>query len=161
VIAHPYWITTQLAIIPRPRGDDWLQDEMLALREAGVNVVVSMLEDEESAELGLRDEESAAARAGILFVNFPIPDRNVPADSQRFAEFLTALEKQIATGKRVGIHCRACIGRSSVVAVSLLIRSGVLSEKAWAQVSVARGFPVPDTNEQRSWVNLHIEANPS
>lgn len=41
---YPYWVTTQLAIVPRPRGDDWLDDEMVALREAGIDVVVSMLE---------------------------------------------------------------------------------------------------------------------
>lgn len=160
MIAHPYWITPKLAIVPRPRGYDWLYDEMLGLREAGVEVVVSMLEEDEAIELGLRDEESAAADTGILFVNFPIPDRHVPADTEAFVGLLITIEKLIAEGKRVGIHCRACIGRSSVVATSLLIRSGAPSEEAWTQVSIARGFPVPDTDEQRSWVNLHIEANP-
>ena len=31
----------------------------------------------------------------------------------------------MSQGKRVGIHCRASIGRSSVTTASLLIRSGV------------------------------------
>ena len=161
MIAHPYWITSQLAIIPRPRGNDWLEEEMLALREAGIDVVVSMLEDEEAAELGLSEEESATVHAGIFFVRFPIPDRSVPSDMHSFAELLADLERRMAAGKRVGIHCRACIGRSSVVAASLLVRSGVPSNEAWVRVSIARGFPVPDSDEQRSWVDLHIEANPA
>jgi len=161
VIAHPYWITPQLAIVPRPRGGDLLPYEMLALQEAGIDVVVSMLEAEEAAELGLQSEGSAAAIAGISFTNFPVPDRDVPADLPEFEGLLSSLEEQMTAGKRVGIHCRACIGRSSIVAASLLIRSGLPSEEAWVEVSIARGFPVPDSKEQRSWVNLHIEANPS
>ena len=161
MIAHPYWITPQLAIVPRPRGGDLLAYEMLALRETGIDVVVSMLEDEEATELELQDEESAAITAGISFIKFPVPDRDVPTELQAFKELLARLEEQIAAGKRVGIHCRACIGRSSMVAVSLLIRSGIPSQEAWVQVSIARGFLVPDSSEQRNWVDLHFEANPS
>jgi protein-tyrosine phosphatase len=62
----------------------------------------------------------------------------------------------MAAGQRVGIHCRACIGRASVVAVSLLIRSGLPAEKAWQKVEAARQFPVPDTKEQREWVDRSI-----
>jgi len=32
-----------LGIMPRPRGGDWLDDELQALGKAGVNVVVSLL----------------------------------------------------------------------------------------------------------------------
>nr|WP_263368941.1 hypothetical protein [Edaphobacter bradus] len=134
---------------------------MLALHQAGIDVVVSMLESEEAADLGLQEEENAAVNAGISFINFPVPDRNVPLHVENFVKFLSELESELAAGRRIGIHCRASIGRSSVVAVSLLIRSGVSSEAAWTQVSIARGYPVPDTNEQRSWVNLNMKANPS
>jgi protein-tyrosine phosphatase len=161
VIARPYWITAQLAIVPKPRGGDWLEDEMVALREAGIDVVVSMLEGEEAAWLELGAEESAAAHAGIFFVHFPVPDGGVPAHLEAFVKLLTRLEEQMAVGKRVGIHCHACIGRSPVVAASLLIRSGVPPREAWKQVATARGCAVPGTTEQREWVNRYIEANPS
>ena len=64
MIATPYWITNQLAIVPRPRGGDWLEDEMDALREAGIDVVVSMLQENEASELGLQSEGEAARRSG-------------------------------------------------------------------------------------------------
>ncbi len=63
-------MNSQVAIVPRPRGEDWLYDEMSALREAGVDVVVSMLEEDEAGELGLRREDDAARHSGLVFVNF-------------------------------------------------------------------------------------------
>jgi len=155
-VACPYWITEQLAIVPRPRGGDWLDDEMAALRAAGVGVVVSMLEESEAAELGLKEEGAAARGANIEFVRFPILDRGVPSDTRRFEDFLATLEWFIEAGKRVGVHCRACIGRSSVVAGSLLIRSGMPASEVWRAITDARGFPVPDTQEQREWVERHM-----
>jgi protein-tyrosine phosphatase len=156
MVVQPYWITTQLAIVPRPRGGDWLDDEMLALREAGIDIAVSMLEESEAAELGLEREGVAARGAGLQFVNFEITDRSVPSNMQRFETFLIGLEQQLGSGKRVGIHCRACVGRASVAAASLLIRSGITVELAWHQVETARGCPVPDTQEQREWVDRNM-----
>ena len=46
----------KLAIVARPRGGDWLEDEVRALREAGITVLVSMLTAEEGEELGLQAE---------------------------------------------------------------------------------------------------------
>jgi protein-tyrosine phosphatase len=143
-----------------PQGGDCLEDEMRSLREAGVEVVVSMLEGAEAGRLGLAGEENAAAHAGISFVQFSVPDGGVPADLEAFRALLTELEKQIVAGKRIGIHCHGCVGRSPTVAVSLLIRSGVPPEEAWKQVLAARGCPV-GTDEQRDWVTRHIKASPS
>jgi protein-tyrosine phosphatase len=151
----PYWINAQLAIVPRPRGGDWLDDEMTALREAGIDVVVSMLEEHEAAMLVLQEEGASAQRAGLTFVNFPITDRSIPSNRLLFDKFLESLEGHISKGKRVGVHCRASIGRSSVTAASLLIRSGVSIADVWVQIATARDCEVPDTEEQREWVERH------
>jgi protein-tyrosine phosphatase len=152
---YPYWINSQLAIVPRPRGGDWLDDEMTALCEAGIDVVVSMLEADEAAMLVLQEEGASAQRAGLRFINFPITDRSVPSNKLLFDEFLANLEEQISQGKRVGVHCRASIGRSSVTTASLLIRSGVSIADVWVQIATARDCDVPDTEEQREWVERH------
>jgi len=159
MIARPYWITTQLTIIPRPRGGDWLDDEMMALREAGIDVVVSMLEKDEALELGLEREAISAEGASIRFINFPVLDRSTPFEVSAFEALMNTLEALLASGKRVGVHCRACIGRASVTVASLLIRSGVPSESAWLQISKSRGCLVPDTAEQREWGNRHMRPN--
>jgi protein-tyrosine phosphatase len=160
MVAEPYWINAQLAIVPRPGGRHSLDDEMLALREAGIDVVVSMLEKFEAVAVGLGMEEAAATHAGLEFINFPIPDHSVPAAATQFAEFVADLEARLAQGRRIGIHCFGCIGRSTVVAASLLIRSGIPAGEAWNQIENSRGCPVPDTLEQLEWVDRNIRPLP-
>src|SRR5215471_4290524 len=92
----------------------------------------------------------------MIFVNFPIVDHNVPRNTESFLKFLSQLERHLSHGKRIGVHCRACIGRSGVVTASLLVRSGIPLHEAWAQISIARQYPVPDTVEQEVWVRKHI-----
>ena len=153
----PYWITPKLAIVPRPRGGDRLRDEMTAMRATGIDVLVSMLEMPEAMELGLEQEEAAARSVGIRFVSFPIPDRRTPPDYDAFERLLQFLERSISEGKRIGVHCRACIGRSSVVAASLLVRSGMKNAEVWSMIRDSRGTSVPDTTEQRTWVETYIQ----
>jgi|HubBroStandDraft_6_1064221.scaffolds.fasta_scaffold1002520_2 protein-tyrosine phosphatase len=160
MIAQPYWITDRLAIVLRPWGDNFLDDEMLALRTAGIDVVVSMLQKDEARDLGLAEEEVSARRAGLLFTNFAIQDRSVPQDKQSFQEFLTTLEDHLARGKRIAIHCRGSIGRAPLTTASLLIRSGIPPETAWQQIAASRDCDVPDTEEQREWVDRHMRPNP-
>ena len=76
--AKVFWVAGpwrgRLGILPRPRGGDWLGDETTAWREAGIDMVVSLLEPEEEAQLVLEGEAAAAAASGIDFRPFPIPD---------------------------------------------------------------------------------------
>ena len=155
-VCDPYWVIPSLAIVPRPMGGDSLGEEMAAMRKARIDVVVSMLEPAEARELGLEREEDAARRSGIRFVSFPVPDHGTPADPEAFERVLEFLERSMGEGKRVGVHCRGCIGRSSVVVASLLVRSGMKDAEAWRLLREARGTSVPETTEQRAWVETEI-----
>lgn len=64
--------------MPRPRGGEWLEDEIRSLKGSRVDVVVSLLEREEMVELEILNEESHCLAAGISFLSFPIRDRSVP-----------------------------------------------------------------------------------
>ena len=68
----------RLGIVARPRGDDWLIDEVAGFVGAGVTDLVSLFTEAESAELGLGLERSVALDAGLRFESFPIRDRGVP-----------------------------------------------------------------------------------
>ncbi len=57
----------RLSTMTRPRGGDWLTDELDDLAMAGVSVMVSLLSDAEAAELDLIHEADAAQAAGIEF----------------------------------------------------------------------------------------------
>ena len=152
--AQIYWVAgdTKLAIFPRPRSGDWLEDELADYRKAGLDVLISLLEPEEAKELGLEEERQAAQTAGLRFINFPIPDRCTPKIDDWTVSFIKDAHRALAEGKRVGIHCRMGIGRSAMIAATLLALDGVEPDEAWAQLETARGQKVPDTPEQRAWV---------
>lgn len=153
-----YWIEGpwpgQLGTMPRPRGGDWLQDEVEAWHAMGVKVVVSALEKEEIVELELQEEENHCKAMGLEFFSYPIPDRGVPADVQATADFLRPRLAQLVEGKNLAIHCRAGIGRSSLLAACLLMMSGDADTRiAFRRISKARQCPVPDCKEQEEWVS--------
>jgi protein-tyrosine phosphatase len=147
-----------LAIVARPRGGDWLFDELSALSREGIDVLVSMLTEEEIKELGLDNESESCRAAGITFLNFPIPDRSVPSDTEDFLHAVERLAQLVRGGQSVGVHCRGSIGRSSVLAVSVLVRLGWDATQAFDAVESARGCPIPDTPEQREWVIRNVPA---
>lgn len=154
--AEVYWIPGpwpgRLGILPRPRGGDWLADEVRAWRASGLDVVTSLLTPEEAAELDLQDEAVVSREAGLEFQAFPIPDYGVPPSRTGMADLVSRLEKALESGKNVGVHCRQGIGRSSMVAASLLVAAGETANEAFLHIERARGRPVPDTVEQREWV---------
>jgi protein-tyrosine phosphatase len=148
----------RIAIVARPRGGDWLCDELSALSREGIDVLVSMLTDEEINELGLHRESEECEAAAIKFVNVPIIDRSVPLDRHDFLRSVDELAEMVRAGRFLGVHCRASIGRSSVLAVSVLVRIGWEASEAFHAVGSARGCPIPDTPEQRQWVVQNVPA---
>jgi hypothetical protein len=62
-----------LAVVSRPRGGDWLEDEARAWKRAGIGVIVSLLENGEAAELDLTKELDVAESNSIRFISFRSP----------------------------------------------------------------------------------------
>lgn len=148
-----------LAIVLRPRGGDWLEDELRRMKHHGIEVLVSLLEEDEASELGLAEERSTAAKLGLIFVSSPIPDRHVPSNTLAFRLFVKGLAENLQAGKRVGVHCRGSIGRATITAACTLSHLGWKTDTALKAIEAARGCTVPDTEEQREWV-LAYEALP-
>jgi len=151
-----YWVPGpwpgRLAIMPRPRGGDWLVDEVRAWRQTGVDAVLSLLTPEEIAEFDLSDEGDLSAADAIQFDSFPIADRNVPTSRAGFAKVVARIAEQLGSGKTVAVHCRQGIGRAPLVAIGALVLSGIDPENAIQRVGAARGSTVPETPEQRLWI---------
>src|SRR6516164_8316746 len=120
-----YWIEGpwlgRLAIMPRPRGGDWLEDEISSWRRVGIDTIVSALTEEESAELDLDREKELCQDTGIDFVAFPIMDRGVPSSPKAMLELVRRLEQGLARGRNIAIHCRQGIGRASLLAACVLV----------------------------------------
>jgi protein-tyrosine phosphatase len=140
--------------MPRPRGGEWLDDEMAALRALGVTALVCLLTQSEQDELELSGEADAAASAGLAFWHVPVVDLGVP-DPDQLTPVVDDLVGVLATGGDVVVHCRAGIGRASLLAAAILVRLNVPAAVAWDAIATARGMPVPETNEQRDWLDRH------
>ena len=142
----------RLAIATRPRGGDWLADEVSGWRRAGIHVIVSLLESDEAGLLGLSEESKVAEAHGIRFISFPIPDRGVPASEPAAFSLIASVASALEEGKNIAVHCRQGIGRSGLIAAGVLATSGVSADDAIKAVSSARGLAVPETSEQRLWI---------
>ncbi len=157
-----YWLdlpaSGRLAIMPRPRAGDWLDDEIAGWREGGIDVIVSLLEAQEITELGLQREAGRCHDLGIEFVSFPIPDGGVPASMHDAKTLAEAIITRLIEGNGVGLHCRAGIGRSALIAACVLVLLGMASSTAFDLIEKARGVKVPDTEGQRNWVAKFHEA---
>jgi protein-tyrosine phosphatase len=151
-----FWINGKdppyLAVVLRPRGEDWLEDDLRRLKRCGIETIVSLLQLEEARWLGLEEEGPLAEKVGIEFLSHPIPDTHVPSSSTAFHTFAAGLADRLRTGEHIGVHCRGSIGRATITAACTLIHLGWDSEVALDAVEVARGCPVPDTAEQKAWI---------
>ena len=146
-----------LAVSTRPRGGDWLEDEVRAWRGAGVDIVVSLLEQAENEQLELQGERKLAEASGLRFLSFPITDRGVPSSPKAAVQLLKDLTYALGQGEHVAVHCRQGIGRSGLFAAGALVASGATAETALQTVSSARGLVIPETPDQRRWVEQLAE----
>ena len=142
----------KLAIGPRTRGCDWLA-EVADWGRAGIGEVVSLLTPDEEESLDLKHEAATVMHQGMSFISFPIPDRQLPGSRAALANTLERINADLSSGKNVLIHCRQGIGRTGPVAACLFVAKGWNPSAAVEHLSSARGIPIPETTEQRSWVD--------
>jgi Predicted protein-tyrosine phosphatase len=153
--AEIYWIhdikPLRLAVMPRPRGGEWLEDEIADWKRSGVAVVVSLLHRYELEELSLLEEETVCTTQGIEYRSFPIQDGATPESAPEFMVLTDELAALVKNNIAVAIHCRAGIGRSALTAGTVLLRLGVPAEQVFPMLSRARGLSVPNTLSQFVW----------
>jgi protein tyrosine/serine phosphatase len=118
------------ALAARPRGDDWLDEELLRWRAAGLDSVLSLLTSEEEHDLGFDGEANGVRAAGMNFLSFPISDREVPTSDVALRKQIEELNRELLTGRNLALHCRQGVGRTGLVAACLLVSTGSDPESA-------------------------------
>ncbi|HEY5789588.1 MAG TPA: cyclin-dependent kinase inhibitor 3 family protein [Gammaproteobacteria bacterium] len=118
----------------------WARDldtDLRAIRAWGAELLVSLLEDHELAELGVAGLPAAAAAAGLEFHRLPVPDGEPPGKEFEFhwLDLGPELQRRLRAGGRVVIHCKGGLGRAGTVAARLLIELG---EPPWSAVNRVR-----------------------
>ncbi len=161
MIAEVFWTKEKypgrVSLVARPRGGEWLEDEAAAWANAGLDIVVSMLDAEETRAFELEREAEFCVANGIEFIAFPVTDRGVPDLNQEFLRLTEKLKNSLLEGKNIGIHCRQSIGRAPLLAATLMTLFDIEPTEAFRQLSITRGIEVPETAEQKRWVERFVE----
>jgi protein-tyrosine phosphatase len=144
------WPDADLATAACPYGGASLADELRAWKDANIEVVVSALTLGEASTRKVLAEDELCAQLGLTFIRFPIGDRDIP--DAEIDDLIREILDYLNAGRSVVIHCRAGIGRASLLAACTLVRAGVSAEEAVARISLARGVAVLETDAQREWV---------
>ena len=149
----PVEMSGSLFVMPKPSAIA-LDRQIAALAKSGVTQVVSLLQEDEAAALGLSSEEHACRKAGLHFVHFPIVDFGLP-DELAFAALARDIFADVSRGVSVLIHCKGGIGRSGMLSSLVVAQSIGSAERAMEHVSQVRGVEVPDTQDQRDFM-IHL-----
>jgi protein-tyrosine phosphatase len=104
-------------------------EDVASLQAAGVARVLTLTPLEELVHLGAGDLPKAAQEAGVAYHLLPIEDYGIgePAEVEEALRFVDA---GLAADEGVLVHCRAGIGRSGMIAATVLVRAGVPAEEA-------------------------------
>ena len=141
----------RLAVCSRPRSGTWLEDDIRALSASGHDLLVSALTPEETRNLELDGVPAICAHYGVEFLNFPVGNLQVPRP-EHLLPHLESWHARLSSGRGMAVHCWASVGRSPTLVAATLVFAGVPAAEAWSRIQEARGVDVPDTLEQRAWV---------
>lgn len=136
-----------LYVMPCPRPQV-LAEDMAYYMNLGINTIVCLLEKPEMIVRGLALEEPLCREFNLRFEHFSIPDQSVPSHLAAFRRLVNNLDAELKQGRNLAIHCYAGIGRTGVLAGSLLIRDGMTAQAAIELMSKIRGRNMPQTQAQ-------------
>ncbi|MBL6875765.1 MAG: dual specificity protein phosphatase family protein [Chitinophagales bacterium] len=122
------------------------------LNTLGVKIVVNLLSESENNVHALKNQRKTYEALNIKLEEFPIQDFNTPASPDNFKKLIRFLSDEVIAGKSIGIHCMAGVGRTGILAVSLLCALGMGTQEAMEHVSQHRECKIPDTEEQMQWL---------
>jgi atypical dual specificity phosphatase len=127
-----------LAACRYPRDDRSLR----ALAEHGGRVLINLHERPHPPD--------ALARHGMTVVHLPVPDFTPPTPEQ-LEQGVAAIERAIADGQRVAVHCGAGLGRTGTLLACYLVKRGLGPDEAIARIRALRPGSV-ETPQQEAAV---------
>ena len=109
-------VVPHLFIGPAPLDSDDFQQ----LKALNVTAILSLQTDEDGQEGAIENERSAAIEAGINFTNLPVTDFDRLELLWKLPKCVAAVERILAAGDTLYLHCTAGVNRSPTVAVAYL-----------------------------------------
>ena len=121
-------------------GPQWrdLDSDLAALREAGVDLLLLLVEDHELERCRVSDIGPAAAEHGLELVRHPIRDPMTPYDDKPYRATVQAVAERVRAGATVAIACRGGLDRAGMTSACLLREAGLPASPAIDRVHAAR-----------------------
>lgn len=146
------------------RGIRWSRDlgeDIAAIAGHGIGLVVSLLDDAELARHGAQALPAGLAARAVDWLQCPIEDFQVPGPETlvRWRAALPNLLRRLSDGEAILIHCAAGLGRTGMMAATLLIASGETPDAAITRIRQARPGTI-ETAAQEAFVRAFVAANP-
>jgi len=148
----PARIPGRLLLHSMPGRYEAIEDVWREVKKETVTAIVCLAEKNELREKSF--EYARALEAGsvpCLVLPFEIPDRGAPEDREGFWAPAGKIAKRLQSGEAVLIHCAGGVGRTAMLAVSVLL---ALGEPAGdARSVVARAGSTVETAPQSSLIS--------
>ncbi len=132
----------------------WHRDlgtDLDALANAGVTLLVSLVEEHELHELHIADLVIEANTRGIDVLRFPIRDYHTP-EPAALSPVIDRVVAELASGAKVVAHCKGGLGRAGTLGGCVLKRLGVPDASVFESLKAARGPGCPETSDQRAFI---------
>ena len=128
-----------------------IQHDLDRIAAWGARLLISLVEDDELAFLGIDDLGRLVGRADMSWLHLPIPDFRAPGEEfeRGWERHGPEVHDRLARGEDVAIHCLAGLGRSGTVAARLLIELGDDPEEAVHRVRLARPGAIQSAEQER------------
>lgn len=130
-----------------------LRDDLRDLVAWGAGTVLTLVEDDEFARLGVPEFATEIGETGLVWYHMAIPDRSTPGRTfdEAWTRDGTRIIRSLRAGERLLVHCAGGLGRSGMVAAKLLAALGAPASHAVAAVRRARPGAI-ETDGQLDYV---------
>ena len=137
-------------------GPQWrdLDSDLTSLQEAGVNVLLLLVEDHELQRCHVTDIAEVMSACGIELVRHPIRDPMTPYEDVAYRRTIASMADRVRSGATLAIACRGGLDRAGMTAGCLLREAGLGASTAIDRVHEARDhtLTMPDQLDYvRGW----------
>ncbi|MCS6843745.1 MAG: tyrosine-protein phosphatase [Caldilineales bacterium] len=150
----PEGVKGRLYLHSMPGRFEPLQATIEEVQRRGISQVICLASREEIAAKSPQYARLLAAGSPPWRqVMFPIVDFGVPSDRRRFLVFVVQIAQSLRAGDYLLVHCAAGIGRTGLLAASVLAALGIPADEAMRQVQAAGSYPErPEQEDLVRWV---------
>lgn len=142
-------------------GVRWARDleiDLDAVMQWGATCIISIMERDEFSILNVPELGGKIQSRSMAWHHLPIADQSIP-----WGDFLytwsclsKSLQRRLAAGEKIVLHCRGGLGRTGLIAALLLIDLGWGADAAIKLVREARSSRTIETKEQEEYVRRYM-----